>query len=507
MAVKKTERESISFWNNLIDNILRSTPVDNSETHEEKLSRIKKLEADPLQWFKYYFPKYTYADFAPFHKRYIKKFINNDRIFAGCAWSREMAKDAVTMFCTLYLALTGKVRNIILCSYTNDNATNLLAPYRINLERNQRIINDYGVQEKYGSWSENNFTTTGGVTFLALGAKESPRGTRNEEIRPDLIIISDLENDEMSRNQKRLDDVWKWVEQALIPTVSVSGNIRVTFLGNIISKNGIMVKAQKICDFYQIINIRNNEGKSSWPQKNKEEHIEWILAKLSYASQQKEYFNNPINEGTVFKEMRWDKIPPLSKFPFLVAYGDPSQSNKENKNNSYKFVGLIGILDGTCYVVNCFLDRVNNATFIRWYWDLLLYVNEKALIYNYIENNTLQDPFYQQVFKPLIFAESQKNGIQLFVTPDERKKPDKFIRIEGNLEPLHRNGKLILNEKEKNNPHMLRLEEQFKSVEPTLSVPVDGPDGVEGGHWIYKQKTVSMQPPTFGLRRTSSKRF
>jgi hypothetical protein len=289
--------------------------------------------------------------------------------------------------------------------------------------------------------------------------------------------------------------------------VSISGNIRVVFLGNIISKKGVMARAKGICDVYQVINIRDKNGKSSWPQKNTEAQIDWILGKLSYVSQQKEYFNNPISEGSVFKEMRWDKVPPLSKFPFLVAYGDPAQSNKENKDNSFKALVLIGELDGTCYVVNAFLEQVKNATFIRWYWDMQLLIMEKALTYNYIENNSLQDPFYEQVFMPLIFAEGKKNGLQLYVTPDDRKKPDKFIRIEGNLEPLNRNGKLILNIAEKENPHMKRLEEQFKAVDPTLSSDVGGPDAVEGAHWIYQRKITSLEPPVYGLRKTNSKRY
>ena len=37
---------------------------------------------------------------------------------------------------------------------------------------------------------------------------------------------------------------------------------------------------------------------------------------------------------------------------------------------------------------------------------------------------------------------------------DEEKKTDKATRIEANLEPLNREGNLILNEAERDNPHM-----------------------------------------------------
>ena len=79
--------------------------------------------------------------------------------------------------------------------------------------------------------------------------------------------------------------------------------------------------------------------------------------------------------------------------------------------------------------------------------------------------------FYEQVFLPLFAEEGKKFGKEVYVSPDERKKPDKFARIEGNLEPLNRQCRLIFNEAEKQNPHMQRLEEQFKAIDPKLLMP------------------------------------
>ena len=66
---------------------------------------------------------------------------------------------------------------------------------------------------------------------------------------------------------------------------------------------------------------------------------------------------------------------------------------------------------------------------------------------------------------------------------DTRKKPDKFMRIESLLEPLHRNGQLYLNEHERSNPHMARLAEQFTAFAPRSRAHDDGPDAVEGAIW------------------------
>lgn len=108
---------------------------------------------------------------------------------------------------------------------------------------------------------------------------------------------------------------------------------------------------------------------------------------------------------------------------------------------------------------------------------------------------------------PLFASEGAARQHYIHVSPDERKKPDKFARIEGNLEPLNRQGRLILNIAEKSNPHMQRLEEQFKAVDPQLSAHVDGPDAVEGAVWIINNKMAALGKIVIGTKRKSSKRY
>lgn len=115
-----------------------------------------------------------------------------------------------------------------------------------------------------------------------------------------------------------------------------------------------MTRAGAIADHWDIVNIRDKEGRSTWPEKNSEEAIDETLSKISASAQQTEYFNNPVSEGEVFKELTWGKIPPLSKFKFLVAYGDPAPGENRSKKSSTKTLWLIGELDGVYYVIKGF---------------------------------------------------------------------------------------------------------------------------------------------------------
>ena len=122
------------------------------------------------------------------------------------------------------------------------------------------------------------------------------------------------------------------------------------------------------------------------------------------------------------------------------------------------------------------------------------YVGGKTNVYYYMENNKLQDPFFNQVFKPLLREECNHRNKQLHIKGDERKKTDKATRIEANLEPIDRNCGWIFNEEERDNPHMQELINQFKLFEMHLPYNADGPDCIEGGITILENKVVEMEP-------------
>lgn len=492
--LKTTDRQAGREWENYFESFIADVKADVNETDAERKKRIKHLEANPQEWKKYYFPKYCYAPSARFQIRASNRELNNSEWYEVRAWARELAKDVVEMMNTLYQTLTGVKKNILFISNSNDKACDLLKPFKINLESNERIINDYGIQQMPGSWTDGDFTTTQGVSFLAVGAGQSPRGSRDEEVRPDKVIVSDIDTDEDVLNEEVIKKRWNWFEKAVFPTRSVSKDFQVMFLGNIIAKDCCIIRAMKMADYNDVVNIEDKNGNSIWPEKNSPENIARLKAKMSISAYQGEYMNNPLSEGDTFKEMTWGKCPPLSRLKFVIAYGDPAPSNSKNGKGSFKSIFLVGKLEGKFYVYTGYLDHVVNADFIEWYYQLSEYTGVKTQLYNYIENNTLQNPFYEQVFTPLFAKAAQTHGKVIGIVPDDRPKPDKFSRIEGNLEPLNRAGLLILNEAEKGNPHMMRLEEQFKLVSPKLKSPADGPDCIEGAVWIINEKNTLIQP-------------
>lgn len=488
MSLTRKDKGYFEQWQEFRDNTLKSTPVDLNETAPQKAKRIAYLEANDEEWFKYYFPNFYTSEPAPFHKKATKRVMSNPEWYEVRSWSRELAKSARTMMEVLKLTVTGKKKTVLLVSSSYDDAERLLLPYKSILEKNNRIINDYGQQESAANWQSGEFITRGGAAFRAVGAGQSPRGTRNDAARPDVILIDDIDTDVDCRNRETIQKKYEWIEQALIPTRSISVPLLIIACGNIIAKYCCITEMGKKADIHEIVNIRDKDGKSTWPTKNTEEMIDRALKPITTSSQQKEYYNDPVRIGKIFTTVQWAKCPQLKSCEKVLIYCDPATSNKDKSASSRKAIGVIGFKNGNFYLYKVWLDSMNQSTFATHIYSANDYVKSRGVdtFKIWIENNSLQDPFWEQVIKPLIKSTGKLLGkMVLYMSLDRRSKGDKFNRIEGTIEPIWKEGALYFNKDEMDNPHMQRMEEEFVGVDPSSKM-MDGPDMLEGGIWIIK---------------------
>ena len=521
--MKQIDRDALKRWEAKKQEIFNDTPIDESMSVAEIERHRRHLEDHPLEWMQFFFPRYAKYPFASFHKKAIRRILSHDEWYEVLSWSRELAKSTVVMMVIMFLVLTGRRRMILLSSATEEAAKRLLAPYRANFEANQRIRQYYGEQvPKTGDWEENCFKTTSGAMFLGIGAGNAPRGLRNEEVRPDVLYQDDFDTDEACRNPEVLKKKWDWWNGAVYPTRSISVKTLIIWCGNIIAEDCCIVRAGAIATaengqgHWDIVNIRDEHGKSTWPEKNTEEMIDAVLSKTDTRTIQTEYYNNPITDGKLFPDIKWGKVPDLKRFPFLVIYADPTYSEAKgtakNKKGSLKAMFLMGKLDRTLYVIKGFLGKMTTAEFVEHYFTLFQVARAKTgkAIYIFQENNSLQDPMFQQVFRPAIGKARKRLGIELSVTPDLRSKGDKATRIEAHLEPLNREGFLVLNAAEKEDPHMKLLADEFKYFTMALPFHADGMDCLEGGNFIIDEKMMSLHPvstiPAKDLARKSKNR-
>jgi hypothetical protein len=208
--------------------------------------------------------------------------------------------------------------------------------------------------------------------------------------------------------------------------------------------------------------------------------------------------------------LKYDKVPKLSSCERVVIYADPSTSNKDKvnagKGTSTKAVGVVGYKNLQFFIYWLRVDHASTSQFVDWLFDADEYVRKHNVPVSrmWVENNSFQDSFYEQVIYPEIRQRARIKGRNLPVMGDSRNKPEKFYRIEGTLEPIHRNGDLIFDEKLKDTEDMARMEDQMLDVSPTSST-MDGPDMLEGAVFKLQEGSVTMENSYVVGKRTSFK--
>lgn len=507
---KLNRKEALELWKQHCADVQTATTIGRGETNTQRDQRIKRVRADYAAFVDYYFPHYTQnpqtgvqTPCAPFHIKAAKEVKANKNLRAVYKWHRGAAKSThLDIFIPLWLKCqeTREINVMVLVGKSEDNANTLLADLQAELQYNQRYINDFGEQYNSGSWEEGQFVTKDGTAFFARGRGQSPRGLRYRSHRPDYIVIDDLDDDELCENPSRVQRLTDWVKEALFGALD-GGRGRFIMVGNLISKNSVL---QKISDTKGVrvsqVNILDAQGNVSWAAKWTRAEVQAIEDFQGYRSFQKEYMNNPIVEGAVFRQewIRWAKRPQWRQFEEIVLYIDPSW--KGSTKNDYKAAKLWGkVKGGQLWHLRAFVRQATVAEMVRWCYDLYEWAQATGVaIKFYMEANFMQDMLMDDFTK-----EGDLRGYQLPIIGDKRKKPDKFQRIEASA-PLWERGFVFYDESQKDDPDMLRGLDQTLAFQKGMRGHDDAPDADESAISILqKHSKITNFTPSFGKRRNA----
>ena len=507
---KLTKKEALELWKQHCETVQTATVIGTGETNAQREQRIKRVRADYAAFVDYYFPHYTQnpqtgvqTPCAPFHIKAANKVKSEKNLRAEFRWHRGAAKSThMDIFIPMWLKCQERreINVMVLVGKSEDNANTLLADLQAELQYNQRYINDFGEQYNNGSWEEGQFITKDGTAFFARGRGQSPRGLRYRSHRPDYIVIDDLDDDELCENPSRVQKLTDWVTEALFGALD-GGRGRFIMVGNLISKNSVLQKfSEKKGVFLSQVNILDKDGNVSWAAKWTREEVQAIEDFQGYRSFQKEYMNNPIVEGAVFRQewIRWAKRPAWRQFEEFVLYIDPSW--KSTQKNDYKAAKLWGkIKGGQLWHLRDFVRQATVAELVRWCYDLYEWAQKNGIaIKFYVEANFMQDMFMDDFKK-----EGDIRGYQLPILGDKRKKPDKFQRIEASA-ALWERGFVFYDESQKDDPDTQRGLDQTLAFQKGMRGHDDAPDADEAAISILqKHSRITNFQPSFGQRRNA----
>ena len=506
------EKEAFLAWQQHCEKVQTATTLTAHETTRQREQRIARLRKDYAAFVDYYFPHYTQnaqtgkkTPCAPFHIRAANQVMKEKNLKAVYKWHRGAAKSThLDIFIPLWLKCQEhrELNVMVLVGKSEDNARTLLADIQAELQYNQLYIRDFGEQYNNGTWEVGEFVTKDGTAFFARGRGQSPRGLRYRSHRPDYIVIDDLDDDELCENPNRVQRLTAWVKEALFGALD-GGRGRFIMVGNLISKNSVL---QNISDTKGVVvsqvNILDSKGNVSWAAKWTREEVQAIEDFQGYRSFQKEYMNNPIVEGAVFRTewIKWAKRPKWSDFEEFVLYIDPSW--KSTQKNDYKAAKLWAKQRKThaLWHLRAFVRQATVDEMVRWCYDLYEWAQRTGIaIKFYVEANFMQDMLMDN-----FSTEGNLRGYQLPIIGDRRKKPDKFQRIESSA-ALWERGFVFYDDSQRDDPDMLRGLDQTLSFQKGMRGHDDAPDADEGAISILqKHARVAAFTPSYG-KRTNAK--
>lgn len=175
------------------------------------------------------------------HEEWWELFCDPHPQVALAAPRRHAKTTAITHTCTLASVLFRTRQYVLVVSDTVTQATQFIGDIKAELLNNDALRSLFGVKELLKD-SEDDFICmmNDGHKFrvTAKGAEQKLRGLKWDNLRPDLIICDDLENDEIVLNKERRDKFKRWFYASLLPSRSYRGIVR--YVGTILHNDSLL---------------------------------------------------------------------------------------------------------------------------------------------------------------------------------------------------------------------------------------------------------------------------
>lgn len=269
------------------------------------------------------------------------------------------------------------------------------------------------------------------IRIEAFGKGSGIRGLSNQDRRPKIIILDDIQDHDDSRSETITETDWNWF---LSDIIFLGKKARIFLIGNNLGEKCVIERVIKNADELQFQAIKIPimiDGKSTWEEKQSVADIErerdsyakmgkldiWYAEKMCQALAQ---------ESKIFHEDDYRYYSPSRKDDLIsrcnvYACLDPASST--NPSACYRAITITGVdADNYWFVLDVKYGRWDSAETIDKIFDCVIKYGLKTF---HIEKG-----WYIQVIEPFLTKEMQKRNIFFNVVPLEHaKKGSKLERI------------------------------------------------------------------------------
>lgn len=309
--------------------------VGKSEDTIEKRKRLNRAKRDFGFFCQTYLPDYFFTDPAeyqtilcdvadtqslspetakklePFVAEQYRKLLRPTANLAGAMFiePREHGKTVRWSFAyTLWCALSGKRRYILLIGASADSAKENLINIKREIEENETILDDYGDQ-KGQIWRDDRIELENGTCIQAKGSGASMRGTRYKQYRPDLIILDDVLKDDAVESPSQRDKIYRWLKKVVFNLGKTAFVIWVnTIFHNDDPISRLMHEVEE-GTLKRWIAVRMSclrpDGSPLWPEYWSVEALEEKRLQLGFDVFSTEYCNEPLSDEERIIKPEW----------------------------------------------------------------------------------------------------------------------------------------------------------------------------------------------------------
>lgn len=434
--------------------------------------RRKKARKDLLTFIQTYLPHYAYEGFAPLHKEMAQACEAEEKPVLIASAGGFGKTSIVTIGAALQSLLFRRNPFVVIGGMTEDLAAQNTAMIKLELEENERIVQDFGPQKGTYRWEDGDFVTAAGVRVKARGAGQAFRGLRWRQHRPSLVIIDDIEDDELAVSTRRVQKTLTWLLATVLPRLEARG-WRLIVAGNVINRTGVVGTLLFHPEYGEwvrkVFPAEDAKGKPTWPQRFPSEVLAKVKKVLGFVRYQREMLCNPVDDSHYFQPENTHRFPfsKLRDLSDVIAYIDPSVL--ASKRADYKAVVCTGRApdDPRDYVCGAWVRHATVDAMIGHCYHLWETLRPRVFV--------LEGVGFQQHLKRDFDRWAKTKGFQLPLALGSVTE-SKEVRIE-RLEAPHDAGDLLFCDEVGDTPLLLQ---QMYMWEPRGTEHDDGPDALAG---------------------------
>jgi hypothetical protein len=213
--------------------------IDTGDYNSGRAYSINGAELDYQKWLKTYAPHAASSSLGEHHKRaweWAENIVQGEPppALIEC-WFRGGGKSTTMELVSARIAVKGTRRFLLYVCSTQEAADRHVTDIATTMERCgiERAMNRYGFSK---GWNASKLRTANGFNVLAFGLDTGARGVKLDHLRPDFIILDDI--DELDDSVTRVDKKIATITQTILP--AKSNDCAIVFVQNRIHANSVM---------------------------------------------------------------------------------------------------------------------------------------------------------------------------------------------------------------------------------------------------------------------------